>query len=94
MIIKKRLEEFSYRNLLYIGIINIDDKTNVNMPKMPNETNIKIIILGIFKMLFGRNMFKSLERKDINDLKELKKDIKDVKTKLNAILGFFKKSSI
>ena len=64
------------------------------MPKMPNATNIKIIILGISKMLFGRNMFKSLEWKDINDLKELKKDIKDVKTKLNAILGFFKKSSI
>ena len=82
MIIKKRLEEFSYRNLLYIGIINIDDKTNVNMPKMPNETNIKIIILGIFKMLFGRNMFKSLEWKDINDLKELKKYIKEVKLNL------------
>ena len=63
------------------------------MPKMPNATNIKIIILGISKMLFGRNMFKSLEWKEINDLKELKKDIKEVKAKLNAILGLFKKSS-
>ena len=94
MIIKKRLQKFSYRNVLYIGIVNIEDKKNVNMPKMPNATNIKIIILGISKMLFGRNMFKSLEWKDINDLKELKKYIKEVKTKFNAILGLFKKSSI
>lgn len=95
---KKKLEELSYKNVLYIGIVNVDEKKKVNIPKIPNAINIKIIILGISRIFFGRNMLKSIEWKDVSDLKELKEDFKkfknEVTTKLTEILDILKKPSI